>query len=485
MERNRVEGKVIGPNSLHANGRIMHCWTIAMQAAVAPQPLDLEAYRGRIVRFERVVHEEGYQEITGKVIGLNIIESSTGPISCYVHGLIEAYFMPLNLLKYMDLTITVAGEPYGSELYRAYFVKVPEITAGRDPAKEAKSLNDLLRIRAASMDKIEVVNENLGTALGFKWTNGQRTNHPCVIIFVEQKVESSLVPDDEKAPEVLEAPNGTWCFTDVVTGGKATPEEIEHLPELSEENKIIVQELRSGEIRLVGGIQLAVYVDTTEGTKRIYGTAGIAVRDKETEKKGFLTNQHVADLPGRRIYHPLHQHFLIGRTSRTKEYALDEKWYDGVINEEDALVRCDYGFIVVDDNLSGLLTPGLHAIGKTRPLHRINPDTMDIIGQKVISVGRTRGVQRGTIVAYAYEYIDYDNVSIYTDLLIIGEEGKAFSAGGDSGKIIVTDDENHSPVALLWGGRHERLRHGHEQEKWTYAIDLGKVLDRLNLELLE
>jgi len=26
---------------------------------------------------------------------------------------------------------------------------------------------------------------------------------------------------------------------------------------------------------------------------------------------------------------------------------------------------------------------------------------------------------------------------------------------------------------LLWGGWQERLRHGREQENWTYAIDLG------------
>ncbi len=39
--------------------------------------------------------------------------------------------------------------------------------------------------------------------------------------------------------------------------------------------------------------------------------------------------------------------------------------------------------------------------------------------------------------------------------------------------------------ALLWGGWQERLRHGSEQENWSYAIDLGKVLDHLNLELLE
>lgn len=166
----------------------------------------------------------------------------------------------------------------------------------------------------------------------------------------------------------------------------------------------------------------------------------------------------------------------------TKEFAFDEKWYEGVIDEVNSYVRCDCGFVVLDENLSRHVASGLHVIGKTGPLLRINPDTIDIIGQKVISIGRTRGVQRGTVVAYAYEYCD-EIRSIYTDLLIIGEEGRAFSWKGDSGKIIVTDDEDHRPVALLWGGWQERLRHGREQENWTYAIDLGKVLDRLNLEL--
>ena len=45
--------------------------------------------------------------------------------------------------------------------------------------------------------------------------------------------------------------------------------------------------------------------------------------------------------------------------------------------------------------------------------------------------------------------------------------------------------DNICPFSLLWGGWQERLRHGREQENWTYAIDLGKVLDRLNLELFE
>lgn len=46
-ELDRVEGKVISPNSLHARGRTVQCWTNAMPAAVTPQPLDLAGYMGQ------------------------------------------------------------------------------------------------------------------------------------------------------------------------------------------------------------------------------------------------------------------------------------------------------------------------------------------------------------------------------------------------------------------------------------------------------
>jgi hypothetical protein len=196
-----------------------------------------------------------------------------------------------------------------------------------------------------------------------------------------------------------------------------------------------------------------------------------------------LTNQHVADAPGRRIYHPWHNYFHIGQTVWTRTHEPDEEWYNGVIDESRSYVRCDCGFVDIQNHLQEYVQPGLHAIGQTGGLLPIDPDAMDIIGRRVISVGRTRGVQRGTIVAYAYEFED-DSYSIYTDLLIIGEDGKAFSWKGDSGKVIVTDDEQHRPVALLWGGWQERLRQGKEQENWTYAIDLGKVLKIMDLEIL-
>ena len=84
-------------------------------------------------------------------------------------------------------------------------------------------------------------------------------------------------------------------------------------------------------------------------------------------------------------------------TFRTQEYEADEEWYDGVIDETRSYVRCDCGFVEVDKNLETYIQPGLHRIGPVGSLQPIDADTMDIIGQKVISVGRTRGIQRGTI----------------------------------------------------------------------------------------
>jgi hypothetical protein len=92
MERDRIIGKVIGPNSLRASGRIIQCWTNAMSAAVTPQPLDLAGYMEQVVevsgrlhddlweaRFVEVIPKERYQE-------LNTTKNSTGLVSCYTYG---------------------------------------------------------------------------------------------------------------------------------------------------------------------------------------------------------------------------------------------------------------------------------------------------------------------------------------------------------------------------------------------------------------
>ena len=85
--------------------------------------------------------------------------------------------------------------------------------------KEAKNLKDLLKIREHNRQQIDAINQNLGSALGFKYTNGQQTNHPAIIIFVPDKVNEDLVSPSQVVPKKLEKPdeNGDtiYCFTDV------------------------------------------------------------------------------------------------------------------------------------------------------------------------------------------------------------------------------------------------------------------------------
>jgi hypothetical protein len=124
-------------------------------------------------------------------------------------------------------------------------------------------------------------------------------------------------------------------------------------------------------------------------------------------------------------------------------------------------------------------------VGQLGPVKSISLEDMSIIGQKVLRVGRTTGLRRGTIVAFGYEFIDQRDATAYTDLLIVGEEDLPFSTHGDSGSLIVTDDGQLNPIGLLWGGWQEKLRTGHAQENWTYGIALSRVLDTLEIDLVQ
>ncbi len=347
--------------------------------------------------------------------------------------------------------------------------------------REAKNLKELLQIRQNNLEQIEAVNLNLGSALGYKYVNGRRTNHPAILVFVPDKIEERLVPESQTVPKELEATiNGetVYCYTDVIRGGKA--ESSEEPPPLEPDNIEVLEELRQGRIGLIGGVQLGGF----EGGGGYFGTAACAVIEEETGRVGLLTNQHVAGSRGRLIYHPRPGQYLIGRTQTTLEYLVDESHWVGMIDEKDAFVRVDCGFVSVLDSARELVKPGLHQLGALGEVLPIDLETMDIIGTEVTSIGRTRGIQNGVIAAYAYEFVDEQQFSVYTDLLIIGEQpGGAFSYYGDSGKLIVTKD-GLRPVALLWGGWQERLRTGYEQENWTYAIDLSKVLKYLRLSIM-
>ncbi len=103
-------------------------------------------------------------------------------------------------------------------------------------------------------------------------------------------------------------------------------------------------------------------------------------------------------------------------------------------------------------------------------------------GTDVKKVGRTTGVTHGRVSAIEVDkvVIDYDMGSLSFDNRIEIESvgNSAFSAGGDSGSLIL--DEEILGCALLFAGSE---RGGPNDRGLTYANPIATVLKRLAIEL--
>lgn len=103
-------------------------------------------------------------------------------------------------------------------------------------------------------------------------------------------------------------------------------------------------------------------------------------------------------------------------------------------------------------------------------------------GTEVVKLGRTTGVTHGRVTAFELDNVvvgyDIGNISFNDQIEIEGAGDKAFSAGGDSGSLIV--DADGRGVALLFaGGDHG----GSNGKGLTYANPLETVLDALKVDL--
>lgn len=345
---------------------------------------------------------------------------------------------------------------------------------------EAKSLRDLLKIRAYNREKLDAINGNLGTAIGLKKpTDGELTDSPAIIVFVPLKINPKWIPHSQLIPKKLEGPGDLWCLVDVVEGGKAEKEE--EIPESASE---LAEKLRGWDEQVWAGSQVSFWEDQRRGIYSV-GTIASFVKEKNDGFLGILTNQHVANKVGQKLFHPVPWGTHIATTKKIFEYVEDEEWYGPLVNEPNAHVRIDCGLAELEATFKvSDINPQLMGIGNLGPVREISLDDISILGKKVLRVGRTTGLRYGTVVAFGYEFEDESKQSLYTDLLIIGDDGIPFSTHGDSGSLIVTNDKIHNPIALLWGGWQEKLRTGYGQENWTYAIALSRVLDKLNILLV-
>ncbi|XP_057971568.1 protein NARROW LEAF 1-like [Malania oleifera] len=367
---------------------------------------------------------------------------------------------------------------------------LPE-TLGRLPSgQQATTLLELMTIRAFHSKILRRV--SLGTAIGFRIRRGVLTDIPAILVFVARKVHRQWLSHIQCLPAALEGPGGVWCDVDVVEfsyyGAPApTPKE-----QLYTE---LVDGLRGSDPCIGSGSQVA--------SQETYGTLGAIVKSRTGNRQvGFLTNRHVAvdlDYPNQKMFHPLPPSLgpgvYLGAVERATSFITDDLWY-GIFagTNPETFVRADGAFIPFseDFNIANVTTSvkGIGEIGDVNIIDLQSPIS-SLIGRQVVKVGRSSGLTTGTIMAYALEYNDEKGICFFTDFLVVGENQQTFDLEGDSGSLILLMGENGEkprPVGIIWGGTANRgrlkLKVGQPPENWTSGVDLGRLLDLLELDLI-
>jgi CBS domain-containing protein len=232
-------------------------------------------------------------------------------------------------------------------------------------------------------------------------------------------------------PAYIETETGHQIPTDVVANPR--PHDLRlRLPEIQSQN----DHQRCHNCPIPGGVQIA-----PQGAPWV-GTLGAAL--KLGDKYGALTNAHVSGLRGEGTpcCQPSGRSGQIGVFSKVVGMR-----FDGGANYIDAAI--------IDTLLtSGPFSPQTHTVVPSQfGLGRINPQPKPAaVGDVVRKTGRTTGITTGRIVGInATSRVGYDEgQATFRNQIVIEANSGTFSAGGDSGSLIVSQDLR--PVALLFAG---------------------------------
>lgn len=196
------------------------------------------------------------------------------------------------------------------------------------------------------------------------------------------------------------------------------------------------------------------------------GTLGAVVIDAQTYKPALLSNYHV--------------------------FAVQPKWRVGAGIVQPGLIDSSFGSVVATlhraelseaiDAAVALQTDRDYA-WEIAQLGPINGTAQATVGMSVAKRGRTTKLTHGTVsgldasIWVNYEYgvgqkLFRDQIEIKTD----ASKSSVFSAGGDSGSVVV--DDNVSVVGLLFAGTGDTT----ETER-TYANHISQVTERLNVRI--
>ncbi|KAJ8567792.1 hypothetical protein K7X08_020000 [Anisodus acutangulus] len=367
---------------------------------------------------------------------------------------------------------------------------LPETLGGLPTGPQATTLLEVMTIRAFHSKNLRRF--SLGTAIGFRIRRGALTDIPAILVFVARKVHRQWLSLVQCLPAFLEGPGGVWCDVDVVEfsyfgAPAATPKE-----QLYTE---LVDGLRGSDPCIGSGSQVA--------SQETYGTLGAIVKSRTGNRQvGFLTNRHVAvdlDFPSQKMFHPLPPSLgpgvYLGAVERATSFITDNLWYDIFAGTNpETFVRADGAFIpfAEDFDMSNVRTSvkGIGDIGDVNKIDLQFP-VGSVIGRQVVKVGRSSGLTTGNIMAYALEYNDEKGICFFTDFLVVGENQQTFDLEGDSGSLILLTSPNGEkprPIGIIWGGTANRgrlkLKVGQPPENWTSGVDLGRLLDLLELDLI-
>jgi hypothetical protein len=143
---------------------------------------------------------------------------------------------------------------------------------------------------------------------------------------------------------------------------------------------------------------------------------------------------------------------------------------------------------VVDCAVASLLESIEFYVGWTEALpgriRGVRPLSEDDLGLKVRKAGRTTGVTRGIVTQVEIDRLRVDmgepdtpRVATFSDQFeVIGEDGRPFSLGGDSGSLIV--DEDGFAVGLLFAGGQDT-----RGIDLTFANRIETVLEKLGVQM--
>ncbi|GAB2265338.1 Protein NARROW LEAF 1 [Dionaea muscipula] len=367
---------------------------------------------------------------------------------------------------------------------------LPEILGRLPKGQQATTLLELMTIRAFHSKILHCY--SLGTAVGFRIRRGALTDIPAILVFVSRKVHKQWLSPIQCLPTALEGPGGVWCDVDVVEFSYFGAPEPAPKEQLYTE---IVDYLRGSGPCIGSGCQVS--------SQDTYGTTGAIVRSQTGNRQlGFLTNRHVAidlDYPSQKMFHPLPPTLgpgvYLGAVERSTSFITDDLWY-GIfagINPE-TFVRADGAFIPFTDDFDlSTITTAVKGVGEIGQVKNVDLQSSvgSLIGKKVMKVGRSSGLTTGVIFAYALEYNDEKGMCFLTDFLVVGENQQTFDLEGDSGSLIILMGENEDkprPIGIIWGGTANRgrlkLKVGQPPENWTSGVDLGRLLNLLELDLI-